>query len=114
MEIIVAWNCRRIYDESVPQTFCRMNAPLETLVFFTRIFTGLILLLNLAVVYCVRLNIKNVNAMKTLGGEGKIIGYKVMTVMVIGVIFINGMAVYGNGKMLKAIADLTTQLGSGR
>jgi len=89
-----------------------MADSLNTLLHYTKLLTALVIILNVALILCLRSHIIWVK--KFVGVESeegkKFFKGKVIFGLVILVMAINGMAVVANGQMLKAIRGVSASM----
>ena len=90
-----------------------MNNSLENLLFFTKVLTGLIIFLNVALILSIRLNLKFMRKLKAFGQPGEATGSSTLAVLICSVMAVNALAIYGNHKMLAALAEMTAEINQG-
>ena len=85
-----------------------MTLLLQNLLFFTKVLTALVVILNIALILCLR---SHVGLVKKISGVANGIAAeymrkKLLMGLVISVMFINVAAVYGNHQMLKTVREI--------
>jgi hypothetical protein len=93
-----------------------MENPIDSLLRYTKYLTALILVLNIGLILCIRLNIKTLKkAIEPEAADPIKFGGTVRTlcILIVGVIAINGLAVFANRQVLKSADEVTRQLGAG-
>lgn len=83
---------------------------LDTLQLYTKLLTALVIILNIALILCLR---SHIAWMKEMVGTdtpkgGEFFKSKILHALVVAVILINGAAVVANQRLQKAIKDVST------
>lgn len=92
-----------------------MTSPLESMHFYTKLFTGMILLLNVGLLISIRLALKYAQHSSTI--DQSEYGTKLwssakrrLAVLIILVVSMNAAAVYSNHRMVTATRDIAAEL----
>lgn len=87
-----------------------MNHLLDNLLFFTKVLTALVVILNVALILCLRSHVALVKKVSTVASDiaSEFMRKKLLFGLVIAVMLINCAAVYGNQQMLKTVKHLSS------
>ena len=87
-----------------------MSPLLDNLLFFTKVLTALVVILNIALILCLRSHVSLVKKISVVanGVAEEFMRKKLLMGLVIGVMLINCAAVYGNHQMLKTVKDIAS------
>lgn len=87
-----------------------MTPLLQNLLFFTKMLTALVVILNIALVLCLRSHVSLVKKISVLanGIAAEYMRKKLLMGLVIAVMLINCAAVYGNHQMLKTVREIAS------
>ena len=95
-----------------------MTSPLESMTFFTKLLTGMVLLLNIGLLVSVRLALKSAKMNSQMdqserGAKNWVNSRRVLAVLILLVVGMNATAIYSNQKVVKATHEIANQLPSG-
>ena len=82
-----------------------MDSPHDRIIFFTKLLAALVMILNIGLVLSLRLHMRLVKELRAAGGQATLRS-KLVLVLALIVIFVNGLVVYANHEMLKAAKEI--------
>jgi len=93
---------------------------IESLLYYTKLLTGLILVLNIALVLCIHLNIRCIKTLRGAEAEPKATfpitpveprrAGSILVTLILLVITLNGAVIFANQRLLAAADELTSQV----
>ena len=95
-----------------------MTTPLESMAFFTKLLTGMVLLLNIGLLVSIRLALKNAKMNSQMdqsesGSKNWARSKRLLSGLILLVVGMNATAIYSNQKVVRATQEIATQLPSG-
>jgi len=92
-----------------------MSTPIDAMHFYTRLLTGMILLLNIGLLVSIRLALKYAKRSTALDQSAEAAklwnsAKRALGVLILTVICLNGAAVYANHRMVEATRDVAAEL----
>ena len=92
-----------------------MSTPIESMHFYTKLLTGMILLLNIGLLVSIRLALKYARHSSAVdqseeGAKLWISAKRALAVLIIVVVCMNGAAVYANHRMVGATREIAAEL----
>jgi hypothetical protein len=85
-----------------------MDLPYDRIIFFTKVLTGLVMMLNIGLVLSLRMHLRFVREARATGAQSSIRGPVVLGLAIL-VILINIATVYSNYQMLQAVRAIAKQ-----
>ncbi len=91
-----------------------MNTPIESLLFYAKFLTGLLLVLNAALILCIRLNVKWLRRLTGTDTDedskrSTVRGSRMLIGLIIAVITVNALAIYGSNRLFSSVYEVTSQ-----
>ncbi len=82
-----------------------MDLPYDRIIFFTKVLTGLVMMLNIGLVLSLRAHLRFVRESRATGGQAGLRGGVVLGLAVL-VILVNIATVYANHQVLQAVREI--------